>query len=324
MKKLFLYFIIFFGLIIASCNKNDDMGNDPITDPIAELPKEGISVKTSVFGRIVDEKDEPINGVQVSGGGYTVSTDENGIFFLTDVLLDQARAYITATKTGYFKGSRIFRPVKDGMSKPPLIKLLAQKSIGTINATTGGNVQTAGGIKVEIPANALENFNGQVNVVAAYINPTSPDFFARMPGDLAADNAENKRGGLISYGMCNFDLLDDNGNKVKIKSGMQVTVSSPVPERLQQFATPTIDMWTFDEINGIWKYVGVGTYQNGAYTGKVSHFSSFKKIHYRIEKCVFRRQWIRRCVADRSPKKRFEQYQFRSRSFKYFDYRNDD
>jgi len=279
MKKLFLYCIIFLGIIIASCNKNDS-GNVPTPDPVPELPKEGISIKTSVFGRIVDEQDEPIIGAQVSGGGVIVSTDLNGVFMLNDVMLDQARAYITASKNGYFKGSRIFRPVKDGMSKPPLIKLLAQKSIGTINASAGGSVQSPGGIKVELPANALDGYSGQVNVVAAYINPTSPDFLARMPGDLAADNAENKRGSLISYGMCNYDLLDDGGNKLKIKSGMQVTVSSPVPQSLQQFASTTIDMWTFDETLGIWKQIGVGTYQNGIYTGKVSHFSSVNFDHW--------------------------------------------
>ena len=279
-KLLFLYCIIFLGLIITSCHRNDDLGNGPTPDPMPELPVEGIKINTSVFGRIVDEQDEPISGVQVSGGGVIVSTDMKGVFMFTDVMLDQARAYITATKNGYFKGSRIFRPVKDGMSKPPLIKLLVQKSIGTINATTGGSVQSSGGIKVEIPANALDGYSGQVNVVAAYINPTSPDFLARMPGDLAADNAENKRGSLISYGMCNIDLLDDGGNKLKIKSGVQVTVSSPVPQSLQQFASSDIDMWNFDETLGIWKKIGVGTYQNGVYTGKVSHFTSFNFDHW--------------------------------------------
>ncbi len=301
MKKLFLFCIVFIGLIFASCNKNDT-GNVPDPDPIPALPVEGVKISTSVFGRIVDEKDEPISGVQVSGGGVIVSTDLNGIFILNDVMLDQARAYITATKTGYFKGSRIFRPVKDGMSKPPLIKLLAQKSIGTINATAGGSVQTSGGIKVELPANALDGYNGQVNVVAAYINPTSPDFFARMPGDLAADNSGNARGSLISYGMCNIDLLDDNGNKVKLKSGFQATITSPVPQSLQQFATTTIDMWHFDETAGIWKQEGVGTYQNGVYTGKVSHFSTWNWDHwstYMVIPIIFR--WIVPIISSMPP-----------------------
>lgn len=198
----------------------------------------------------------------------------------TNLQLDQARAYLVATKQGFFKGSRIFQPVKDGMSKPPLIKMLAMKSIGTINATSGGAVESTGGIKIELPANAIQGYTGVVNVVANYINPTSPDFFARMPGDLAADNADNKRGSLVSYGMSHLDLLDDKGNKLAIKAGQEVTVSLPIPQKFQSSATTTIDMWYFNEDKGIWQQEGKGTYQNGKYVGKVKHFSVWNYDHW--------------------------------------------
>ncbi|MFT3826800.1 MAG: carboxypeptidase-like regulatory domain-containing protein [Chitinophagaceae bacterium] len=278
MKQTFLYLLILFAIAVNSCRKGDHDGND--NPPIPDLPKEGVIVSTNVFGRIVDEQDKPLQGVTVAGGGKSTTTDENGIYILTNVSLDQARGYITAVKSGYFNGSRIFQPVKDGTSKPPLIKLLVQKSIGKINAAAGGAAESSGGIKVELPANAIEGYTGQVTVVANYINPTSPDFFARMPGDLAADNSENKRGALVSYGMSDLDLLDDKGNKVKIKAGMQATVTIPVPQKLQASASSTIDMWYFDETKGIWKQEGSGTYQNGKYVGKVAHFSVWNYDHW--------------------------------------------
>jgi len=282
MKTTIFYFLMLLAISISSCQKNDTPqpgnGGDTPT-PTPGLP-EGVAIKTSVFGRIVNEKDEPLNGVSVAGGGVSAVTDVNGIFILKDVMLDQARAYITAAKPGYFKGSRIFQPVKDGMSRPPLIKMLPQKSIGIISAAAGGSVSSTGGTKIELPANAIENYTGQVTVVTSYVNPTRPDFFARMPGDLAANNAENKRGALISYGMSHIDLLDDKGNKVKIKAGMQATVTLPVPPSLQSSATPTIAMWYFDELKGIWKEEGTGTYQGGKYVGKVSHFSIWNYDHF--------------------------------------------
>ncbi|WEK35004.1 MAG: hypothetical protein P0Y53_21155 [Candidatus Pseudobacter hemicellulosilyticus] len=276
MSKKFIYLLLL-PVLLCACRKN----NAPEPDTrIPDIPKEGINIQTSVFGRIVNEKEEPLTGVTVSGGGATVLTDVNGIFILKDVMLDQARAYITATKPGYFNGSRTFRPVKGGMTRPPLIKLLAQKSIGTINAAAGGSVTSKGGIKIALPADALDGYGGTVTVVASYVNPTSPDFFARMPGDLAADNKDNKRGALISYGMSHIDLLDDKGNKLKIKAGKQATVTLPVPKSLQGSATPSIDMWYFDETKGIWKQEGTGTYQNGGYTGQVSHFSIWNYDHW--------------------------------------------
>ncbi|MBN8786065.1 MAG: carboxypeptidase regulatory-like domain-containing protein [Terrimonas sp.] len=283
MKKIIFYSMMVLLIMVNSCQKNDlpnPPGGGGDTPPLPELPKEGVPVKTSVFGRIVDEQDKPLQGVTVNGGGSAATTDVNGIFILKDIMLDQARAYITATKTGYFSGSRIFQPMKDGMSKPPLIKLLAQKSIGSINAASGGAAESKGGIKVELPANAIEGYSGQVNVVSSYINPTSPDFFARMPGDLAADNAENKRGSLVSYGMAAIDLLDGAGKKLKLKPGMQATITLPVPQSLQPSAAPTIAMWHFDETKGIWKEEGSGTLQNGKYVGKVSHFSIWNYDHW--------------------------------------------
>lgn len=278
MKKI-LFHLLLVAAVAISCSKHDHVSNND-NPPIPELPKEGVTVPSDIFGRIVDELDIPMAGVTVTAGGKTATTDVNGIYIIKEVQLDQARAYITATKQGYFKGSRIFQPVKNGMSRPSLIKLLAMKSIGVISATAGGAVQSAGGTRVEVPANAIDGYNGQITVVANYVNPTSPDFFARMPGDLAADNAENKRGALISYGMSHIDLLDDAGNKLKIKAGKEVTITLPVPQNLQASASTSIDMWYFDETKGIWKQEGKGTYQNGKYVGKVSHFSVWNYDHW--------------------------------------------
>src|SRR4051812_27923110 len=111
-KVLLLLCIIIPALLTTNCKKGDmPFPGNKDTTHIPEVPKEGILIKTSVFGRIVDEKNAPLSGVTVSGGGTTTTTDANGIYMLTDVMLDQARAYVTATFPGYFKGSRIFQPV---------------------------------------------------------------------------------------------------------------------------------------------------------------------------------------------------------------------
>src|SRR6218665_699726 len=281
MKKLSILFtFLIIVLLNDSCKKNQDVPGGNTPPAIPGLPVEGIKVSTSAFGRIVDGADKPLTGVTVSGGGTSTTTDENGIYFLTDVQLDQARAYITATKTGYFQGSRIFQPVKNGLSKPPLIKMMAQKSIGTINAATGGAVESKGGTRVELPAGAIKDYTGQVNVVANYINPTIGDFFARIPGDMAADNSANKRGSLVSMGMSHIDLLDNDGKKLTIAPGKKVTISLPVPANLRAKASATIPMWYFDETKGVWKEEGAGTYQNGKYVGQVSHFSVWNYDHF--------------------------------------------
>jgi hypothetical protein len=281
MKKFpLLLILMIFAVVLDSCKKNPDVPGGPDNPTIPGVPVEGIKVSTSIFGRIVDEADKPLAGVTITGGGSSTITDENGIYYITNIMLDQARAYIEATKPGYFHGSRIFQPIKNGLSKPPLIKLMQQKSIGTISATTGGAVESKGGTRIEIPANAINGYTGTINVVANYINPTIADFAARIPGDMAANNSSNKRGTLVSMGMSHLDLLDNNGNKLVIKTGAQVTVSLPVPKSLQAKASATIPMWYFDETKGIWTEEGTGTFQNGKYVGKVSHFSVWNYDHF--------------------------------------------
>lgn len=294
MKKLTLLFTYFMIILLHdSCKKNPDVpgGENPPTIP--GVPIEGVRVSTSVFGRIVDEADKPLGGVTVTAAGSSTITDDNGVYFITNVQLDQARGYITATKSGYFNGSRIFQPAKNGVSKPSLIKLMQQKSIGTINAASGGAVESPGGTRVELPANAIKDYTGTVNVVARYINPTIGDFYARIPGDMAAENASNKRGALVSMGMSHIDLLDNNGNKLTIAAGKKVTITLPVPASLRAKASATIPMWYFDETKGIWKEEGTGTYQNGKYTGQVAHFSIWNYDHfYDFMNLPFILQWI--------------------------------
>ncbi len=266
--------ILVFGValaLVAACRK--DVGSKPDPGKPVAPPREGVIVTTTVFGRVVDERDQPAGGVAVSGGGKTATTDENGYYLLDAVALDQARAHITAKRNGYFRASRVFPAVKDGLTEPGVIKILPQKSIGRVNAATGGTVASAGGTRLALPPNAIDGYSGEVNVVAAYLNPTRPDFFAITPGDMAANNAAGERVGIISYGMTYMELLDDSGNPLQIKDGAEATLTLPVPSTIRNTAEPTIPMWYFDETKGIWVEEGEGKLENGSYVGKVKHFT---------------------------------------------------
>lgn len=256
---------------LLSCRKHNDQPPTDAIDP--DFPKEGVTVKTALFGRVVNEKDEPLARVTIKAGNKTATTDENGIYSMEDVQLDVARGYILATKSGYFNGHKVVPAVKDGLTRPMVIKMLPKASLGIIQASAGGSVGTVGGTRLELPPNAIDGYDGPVNVVAAYLNPTRSDFPAISPGDMEAINSRNERTGMISYGMTHMQLLDNNGNELKIKQGMEVTLGLPIPESLKQSAEATIPLWYFDETKGIWIEEGSATLQNGSYVGKVNHFS---------------------------------------------------
>lgn len=259
-------------VLFSQCrDKEDPIINDPVGENPPRPPK-GL-INTSIFGQVIDEFETPMAGVRVNAGGRIANTDNNGYYFLTDVRLDGDRAYVVFDKAGYFDGFRVFEAYKDKLTQVPTLKMFEKKSIGTIQSISGGRAGEAGGIQVELPADAIEGYSGIVTVVAAYINPTAPDFMARIPGDLVAGNADGKVGTLISYGMGHIELLGNGNQKLKIKAGKKAKLTLPIPESAVPFAPATIEMWSWDEQKGIWKAEGMGIKQGSSYVGEVSHFS---------------------------------------------------
>lgn len=269
-----ILFLLGVLLLVVSCKDPED--TDPAV-PIIEnpiRPPKGI-VKTNLIGRVVDELNNPVVGAFVKSGGRQATTDANGIYSFTEVSIDGDRGYIEVSKTGYFDGQRIVEPYKGKLTQVPTLKLIEKSSIGTISASSGGKVGIAGGVQVELPANAVENYSGAINVVASYMNPTAHDFMARVPGDLFAENVEGKIGILESFGMAHIELLDNTGKELKIKEGSKAIITLPIPPSMVSIAPSTMEMWFFDEVKGIWKEEGIGTKQGSAYVGEVSHFSSW-------------------------------------------------
>lgn len=259
-------------ILFSQCrDKEDPIINDPIGENPPRPPK-GL-INTSIFGQVIDEFENPMAGVRVNAGGRIANTDNNGYYFLTDVRLDGDRAYVVFDKAGYFDGFRVFEAYKDKLTQVPTLKMFEKKSIGTIQSSSGGKAGEPGGIQVELPGDAIEGYSGVVTVVAAYINPTAPDFMARIPGDLVAENSEGKVGTLISYGMGHIELLGSGNQKLKIAAGKKAKLTIPIPESAVPFAPATMEMWSWDEQKGIWKAEGMGVKQGSSYVGEVSHFS---------------------------------------------------
>lgn len=78
--KQLLFIAMFVGLLCSSCSKNDDdfIDNTVITEPIKQLPKINVLPENDVYGYVLDEEWEPIEGVVVSDGFNLVTTNAKG------------------------------------------------------------------------------------------------------------------------------------------------------------------------------------------------------------------------------------------------------
>lgn len=233
-------------------------------------------IKATLQGNVLDESGQPAAGVSISAGAVVTVTDANGYFRITDAVLDKNTSLVTASRPGYFKAYRTFRATS-GVNQV-VIQLNKKALAGTINSITGGEVTMANGAKILLAANGIitaggAGYSGDVKVYAAYIDPTSADIGKSVPGSFMADDADNKRVVLQSFGMLAVELIAASGEKLQVAPGSNATLTTPIPSSILQKAPASISLWYVDETTGIWKEEGTAQKNGNSYVGTVKHFS---------------------------------------------------
>lgn len=233
----------------------------------------GNVTQAEVVGRVFNEQGDPVVGALVKIGNDELFTDTNGVFRFENAQFVEMTGYLTATKEGYFEGSRTF--IAKESSNYIKIHLLSKNSAAIFASSSGGSFETEN-VTIEFPANAISlngnEYNGNVNLNVNYINPDSDNFDAEMPGRLFANQFGNLRG-LNSFGIIAINMVDDSGNELQLSDGQTVTVHFPISATMQSFASDTIDLWSFNEEFGIWQNEGVALKNGDTYTAELPHFS---------------------------------------------------
>jgi hypothetical protein len=229
-------------------------------------------VTASILGIVVDESNQPMEGVTVCLGTKSLVTKADGVFSFEDASVPANRAYVCATKTGFFPGSRMMM-VRAGGKHLARIMMLEKTLAGSFSNTSGGNVETTDGLKVSFPANATGSNGDNVQVYAKLLSASDPDLLSMMPGDLRGINSDGDEEAMASFGMIAVELTDGSGLKTNLAPGKEAEISLPIPADMQANAPNTIPLWHFDEATGMWQQDGEATKSGDRYIGKVSHFS---------------------------------------------------
>lgn len=273
MRKLFSALsLLFISLFLVQCQKEVSYIGGPDTGVTVPEP-----ISAILQGNIVDENDQPASGVTIRVGNQTATTDADGYFRIRNAALDKKAALVTAEKAGYYKAYRTFQATSG--TNQVVIKLIPRDLTGTIDGATGGDVTTPEGLKIALPANGVVSaasgaaYSGPVEVYASFIDPSAADIAERVPGSFMADDKNNRRVTLSSYGMMAVELQSPAGEKLQIKTGSAATITSPIPASLQASAPATIALWFVDAQTGIWKEEGSATKTGNSYVGQVKHFS---------------------------------------------------
>lgn len=250
-------------LLMAGCRDNFDITT---TRQLGPIPEE--NVQASLIGHVVDTQGNSLEGVQIEVAGQSLMTDVHGLFYLHQKLMNKNGAYVKATRSGFFHAGRFAFP---RLNKSTYLEITMIPKTLTASFQSSEVASFSG---VRIPANAIANaqgqpYTGQVNAYVVYLNPTDPETFNRMPGDLRAQDAQGYAKVLISYGMIGVELESPLGEKLNLLAGQTATISMDVA-----WGSPeTIPIWHFDETSGYWKEEGEATLTGNVYKMEVPHFS---------------------------------------------------
>lgn len=273
MKRSILLWSLLATTAFFACQK-DQLTDDDLFRKELDL---GHTTTASAYGQIVDESDQPVSGALVSLGDKTTQTDEKGIFRIEKARVTENLAQVSVEKDGYFPGLRSFLP---RYQQNPMIriKLLAKTLAGTVQASSGGEVNLDNKVTLTFQAQSVEQTNGQpytgqVRVFMQYIDPSAADLNQRMPGNLLGFSEEDGVSSLVTYGMVAVELAGEQGQTLRLAQGKPATLEVAVPASLLSNAPSTIPLWHFDEATGIWIEEGEAILENGRYVGKVEHFS---------------------------------------------------
>ena len=268
-------FVLASFFLLFSCQK--ELKNDNPVIPTGTVINP-TPVTGNLAGKVVDENNNAVSGATVKAGSNIITTDNRGLFRFDNIQLDKFAAMVTVEKIGYFKAIRTFSATANSTNFVKL-KLLPKTFLGNIDAATGGSVNLSDNSKITISASSVvvkatnQPYTGNIKVYAIAIDPTSADIAQIVPGSFQANDANNYRVTLKSFGMLAVELEGSGGETLQIVSGKTAKLRFTIPSSLRSSAPATIPLWSVDENTGLWKQENTATKNSDYYEGDVSHFS---------------------------------------------------
>lgn len=264
------------ALTLASCHR-DTESEEQVTSTPPFVPTVVEALDASVLGYVYGLDGEPIADATVSIYSGTTTTNSEGIFEFTSQEMDGSGTYIKVTKAGYILGSDYIYPVTSATTFS-YVQMLPLAQTASISADQGGTVNVTGGGAVTFRPNTIATasgaaYTGTVNVTAYRIGSDDPNLGDVMPGGLYARDQSGANVVLGTYGMVAVELRDPAGNELNLADDATAEVTFPIAESQQGDAPAEIELWSFDEVEGIWVEEGSAVRDGDIYVAEVSHFS---------------------------------------------------
>lgn len=252
-----------------------------------------VSDRGIVTGKVVDPTGAAVGSTQVTLGGTTVTSNEQG-FFVIENVAPGANQTITLGKSGFMPGQSTVTVVGGQNSFLNLTIKQVGVARGNLSAATQQVVTDTRSDgrngSVTIPANAVVDTAGRpvstYTVELTTLVPGDPAFTSVFPGRFLGGTTAGTTanpGLLQSFGVVQVDLKDAQGNALRLAQGARATLTFPIGTATG--ADPgdaSVPLWSLDPATGIWIQEGSATRSGSTYVAQVAHFSPWN-----IDKLIF-------------------------------------
>jgi len=258
MKKT-LYILFSFIFLTVSCQRDKD-----VLIELALFPS--VQINSDLGGQVVDANNSPIANATIKLNSESLQTDENGIFTFYNANVNSKRATLEISKSGYFTTTRAIIP-QDETTVLTKIELIEKVVVGELESSQGGNLTMTNGTNMVIPADVLtdihgNDFNGQVKVVAEYLDLDASGTIKKMPGDMKAKNINDEDVLLEIFSLMVIEMKDDFDQTLKIASNENIQVSLPMPSSITGNVPSDLSLWYFDLEENVWKEKAAAALEN--------------------------------------------------------------
>ncbi len=234
-------------------------------------------ITTSLSGTVIDESNRPLAQATVTAYGQTVLTDAQGVFTIQSVRVPEDRCTVSVRRSGYVGMTRGASPIANGSTMVRMM-LLRDTLTAVLSSAQGGIVTTDVGATVQFQQEGFRTndgkpYNGEVRVMARFLDPRREQYFDVFPGDLNGTRTDGSPSGMISYGVMLVEMRSPQGDTLNVRSDRPSTISIPIATDDVATAPETLPLWSMDEATGLWREESVARKVGNRYIGQVQHFS---------------------------------------------------
>ncbi len=262
----------------SSNNSSPFMGDKDHNGKVDPQPTPVAVKRATLISEVVDEKGNPIVGVTVKVAGQEKQTNTMGKVKFTLKNIKSNKVVLLIKKAGYLTTAKEVM-LQNDKKTAIAVKLFADQITTKFKSSGGIEVEnTDKTAKVAIPANVIVDakgvpYQGEVSLAMSYYGPEDLkgiQSFAQPYVGVQENNAGNTD--IISVGVIEVKLSDQNGDPLQLKSGSKATIT--FPKNSVSDGLDSIPLWHYDEAKKIWIEDGVAKKQaDGSYKGEVNHFT---------------------------------------------------